>query len=649
MEEISLIRDFAIIMVVAGVVTLLFRILRQPPVLGYLIAGVLVGPYTLPFSPITQTETISLLADLGLVLLLFSLGLEFSWHKIRQIGFSVLIIGGIEIVTMVSLGYGLGRLMGWSIMNSIFLGASLHISSSAIIVKIFRDTGILNRNASKLVVGILVVEDFAAIAIVAILSGIATNGIASFSKVGLLGLKLVIFTITTLVIGALIVPRLIRFTARFSSKEALLVTSLGLCFAMCLFSNYLGLSVAIGAFLMGSLIGDTEQVEDVIDVTTPVRDMFAAIFFVAIGMLINIREVKDFLVPGIIVACVFMLGKIISNTVATFITGHDGKTALRVGVPMSQMGEFSLYITKIGIEHGVVLSYLYPIVAMATAITSFVAPYMIRSADSISDFIDDHSSRLLHAYVSRLSEWLETLRTGMASDSIVSHISRHAIRSITINIVIVIVLASMSNFAFPYVEDVAAFFGLRRDIVGLILGLLLLTLCIPSFWTIWKNVRNLADEAAALVLSKRLSLKTWRLQALRIIMRDSIVLMLTVLMGLWFIPFFSGLITIGSLAILVPAFLCTLILYMVLRSAFDIHDQMERAFSRVLMGKEQSSVSGETGLSGTMKKVIHGMVNIVRIAVTGKVHSDEVEEKKEKTQNTGHDAEERPKEEKSGI
>jgi CPA2 family monovalent cation:H+ antiporter-2 len=622
MEEISLIQDFAVIMVVAGAVTLLFRKLHQPPVLGYLIAGVLVGPYTLPFSPITETHTISLLADLGLVLLLFSLGLEFSWHKIRQIGFSVLLIGGIEIFTMISLGYGLGRLMGWDVIDSIFLGAALNISSSAIIVKIFRDTGILNRNASKLVVGILVVEDFAAIAIIAVLSGIVTNGVANFADVGLLALKLVIFTITSLVIGALIVPRLIRFTGKFNSREALLITSLGLCFAMALFSRYLGLSVAIGAFLMGSLIGDTEHADDVIDVTTPVRDVFAAIFFVAIGMLINVREIKQFIIPGIIVACVFMIGKIIINTLATFITGHDGKTALRVGMPMSQMGEFSLYITKIGLEQGVVVSYLYPIVATATVITSFIAPYIIRSADSIADYIDRHSPKMLNAYVTRLSEWLETLRTNMGSDSVASHITRHTVRTIAINIVIVVVIASLGNFVFPYMESIAGFLNLRRDAVGLILGLLLLMLCIPFLWTIWKNVRNLADEAAALVLSKRLSLKARRLQALRVVMRDSIVMMLTVLIGLWFIPFFSGMITIGSLAIVMPAFLVAMIIYLVLRSVFDIHDQMERAFSRALIGKEHSSVSGDTGLSGVFRKLVYGSVGIIRIAVTGKTHSE---------------------------
>ena len=176
MEELTLLRDFAVIMVVAGVVTLLFRRLRQPVILGYLIAGVIIGPYVLPLFSITDIDTISMLADLGLILLLFAIGLEFSWDKIRQVGMSVLMIGGIEITIMVCLGYGLGQMLGWSAIDSIFLGAALHISSSAIIVKMLRDMGKSRLMSSRLIVGILVVEDFAAIAIVAVLSGVATTG-----------------------------------------------------------------------------------------------------------------------------------------------------------------------------------------------------------------------------------------------------------------------------------------------------------------------------------------------------------------------------------------------------------------------------------------------------------------------------------------
>jgi hypothetical protein len=194
------------------------------------------------------------------------------------------------------------------------------------------------------------------------------------------------------------------------------------------------------------------------------------------------------------------------------------------------------------------------------------------------------------------------------------------------------VLASVGSFAFPYMTNVAEFLGLRRDVVGLILALLLLLFCIPSFWTIWKSVRNLANEAAGLVLSKHLSLKAWRLQALRVIIRDSIVLAITVLMGLWFIPFFSGLITIGSLAIVVPAFIGTFILYLILRSVFDIHEQMERAFSRTLIGKEYTSMQTSGRIVGTAAKTIARAIGVVRLALTGgRKQSQDVAEDAEHT------------------
>ena len=260
MEEASLLKDFAVIMAVAGVVTLLFRRLRQPSILGYLLAGLLIGPYTVTlinsnFSPpVADVHTIGLLADLGLVLLLFGIGLEFSWSKIRQVGMAVLIIGGIEILTMMSLGYGLGRIMGWGSMDSVFLGAALHISSSALIVKVIKDSGKVEFLSSKLIVGILVVEDFAAVAIISILSGIGTTESATAEDIGWLISRLIFFVVASLVVGAIFIPRIISYTHQFHSKEALLITSLGLCFGLALVGHWLELSAAIGAFLVGTVI-----------------------------------------------------------------------------------------------------------------------------------------------------------------------------------------------------------------------------------------------------------------------------------------------------------------------------------------------------------------------------------------------------------
>ncbi|MDY6834614.1 MAG: cation:proton antiporter, partial [Chloroflexota bacterium] len=329
MEEVTLLRDIAIIMLSAGAVTLLFRRLHQPPILGYLIAGLIIGPFTIPLvyseisAPVHDIDTIRHLADLGLVLLLFGLGLEFSWSKIRQVGTSVLLIGGIEILTMISLGYGLGRALGWAPTEAVFLGAALHISSSAVIVKILRDSGRLEFLSSKLIVGILVVEDFAAVAIIAILSGIGSTGTADIGEIGELMLRLVVFIVSSLVVGALLVPRIMKFTHRFHSKEAMLITSLGLCFGMALIGDLLELSAAIGAFLVGAIIADTEHSEEVAEIITPLRDMFAALFFVTIGMLIDLGDFTEFILPALIVTAVFLLGKTIANTTATFIAGYD--------------------------------------------------------------------------------------------------------------------------------------------------------------------------------------------------------------------------------------------------------------------------------------------------------------------------------------
>lgn len=622
MEEFGLLKDFAVIMAVAGVVTLLFRRLHQPTVLGYLIAGLIVGPYTLPVPPVTDVETIRLLADLGLVLLLFGLGLEFSWSKIRQVGLSVLLIGGLEICTMISLGYGLGRLMGWSAMNSLVLGAAMHISSSAIIVKVLRDTGRLNFLSSRIVVGILVVEDFAAVAIIALLSGIAATGTADLGDIGLLALRLVIFIVASLVLGTLIVPRIIGFAHQFHSKEALLITGMGLCFAMALLSGYLGLSVAAGAFLIGALVGDTKHSEDIAEVVAPIRDMFAALFFVAIGMLINIAEFRDFVVPSIIVAVVFMLGKFFSNTLATLISGHDGRTSLQVGMSMPQMGEFSLAIVKSGVEHGVVMSYLSPVIAMATAITSLIAPYVTRSTDYVADYLDRRAPTLLKLYISPLADWLQALRTIFARDSEVAQRLRHSFKIITINLLILVVIIGVGTFSLYHIENLSFLENIRADFVGLGIGFILLMACVPSLVVMWTSLRDLVNEAVTYVLRWRPSARMWRREALRIVLRDSILIAMTIFIAIWFIPFISVLLHLGSFALVIPVILLAVILYIVLNSIRHIHRQLEQNVSQIFLGEQYTSTSEAAKILGISESKVSGLLRKIKHIVVKKVDSD---------------------------
>ena len=363
-----------------------------------LLAGLSVGPISLPDSPIENVDTIRLLADLGLVLLLFGIGLELGWQRIRQVGSQVIIIGLVEMTIMFALGYQVATLLGWTVTERVFLGAALCISSSAILVKMLRDTGNLLATQGRLIVGILVVEDFAAVILLTVLSGVATTGATSTAEVGMLILKLAIFTVCALVFGAIFAPKLVRLANQFRSDETLLVASLALCFGLALAGQVLGLSAAAGAFLIGTVLGDTDSSTEIDRIVRPVRDMFAAIFFVSIGMLMDLSQFMDFIIPALIVSAVFIAGKVVADTVGTILSGHSGRTALRVGMGMPQVGEFSLAMTKVGVEQGAVGAFLNPIITLATGLTALLYPFIFRSADGLADLLERHSPQLMKRY-----------------------------------------------------------------------------------------------------------------------------------------------------------------------------------------------------------------------------------------------------------
>ena len=369
-ESVGLLRDFAVTMAVAGIALVLFRSIHMPPVLGYLLAGVIVGPFTFAAisfgpledfqGPVQNLDTIRVLADLGLVLLLFGIGLEIGWQRIRQLGFRVIVIGLVEMATMFALGFELAHWLGWSPVERIFLGAALSISSSAILIKMLRDAGSLFEIRGQLIVGILLVEDFVAVILLTILAGIASTGGASLADIGTLAIRLTVFAVAVLTIGALLAPRLMNYIARFESEEMVLISSLTLCFGLALAAHQLGLSAAAGAFLIGMILGDTEHHEQISRLMNPLRDMFAALFFVSLGMLMDVFTIGDYLLPALVISLVFMTGKVLADTIGTLLAGHDGRTALEVGTGMPQLGEFSLAMAKTGVEHGTVGSYFSP-------------------------------------------------------------------------------------------------------------------------------------------------------------------------------------------------------------------------------------------------------------------------------------------------
>ena len=287
MHGVAFLQDLAVVMIVAGLVTIICHRLKQPVVLGYIIAGVIIGPHTPPFPFIKDEESIQTLAELGVVFLMFSLGLEFSLRKLHKVGFAALIAAALEILLMVWVGYEIGRAFGWKAMDCIFLGAMLSISSTTIIVKALGELGRTKEKFAELIFGILIVEDILAIVMIALLSGIAMTGSLAVGDVFNTTARLAIFLVVSLVLGLLAVPRLLGYVARFKSNEMLLITVLGLCFGVSLLAVKLNYSVALGAFVIGAVIAEAREIHRIENIIEPVRDMFSAVFFVAIGLMID--------------------------------------------------------------------------------------------------------------------------------------------------------------------------------------------------------------------------------------------------------------------------------------------------------------------------------------------------------------------------
>jgi CPA2 family monovalent cation:H+ antiporter-2 len=375
----EIIADFAVIMTIGALVTFLFYELKQPLILGYLIAGVIIGPYTPPFSLVSRLDVLGAAADLGVILLLFGIGLEFPLARLRKVGLKVPIgISAIEIALMFLISYGIGSMLDWSFMDSLFLGAALASSSTVIIAKVLTDLGKLKDTSALVMMGVLVVEDILVVLMLALITAIAGAG-----SLGLPGLawtvgKILLFIFGALIIGSLVVPRIIDRIARLEQNEVLILIALGLCFGLSVVANILGLSMAIGAFLMGVLVANAKSSGKVASLTSPIKDMFAAMFFVSMGALIDITQFRVFLVPALIVTGVMMVGKTVGCGLGTKVFGYDTSTSLKVGLGMGQIGEFAFIVVKAGQDMNLISPILFPIIGVAAAITAFTTPYSVK-------------------------------------------------------------------------------------------------------------------------------------------------------------------------------------------------------------------------------------------------------------------------------
>jgi CPA2 family monovalent cation:H+ antiporter-2 len=400
-------------MLIAGITTILFHRLKQPVALGYILAGFIIGPYTPPFQLVRDPDVVKTLGDMGVVLLMFSLGLEFSLRKLTRVGISAFVAALMEIVLMIWLGYEMGRAFGWNTMDSVFLGAMLSISSTTIIVKTLAELGKSKEGFAEIIFGILVIEDILAIILLALLSGFAVNGELNAKDVAINVIQLAVFFAMVLVVGFLAVPRLFNYIAKFKSDEMLLVASLGLCFAVALIASMLGYSVALGAFLIGAVIAETRQIHKIESLTAPVRDMFSAIFFVTIGMLIVPVMLWKYLWPILILSLLVIVGKVITCSFGAFVGGKDVRTSLRVGMGLAQIGEFSFIIAALGLNLKVTSDFLYPIAVAVSVVTTLATPYLIKGTDGLAGLLERRLPRPFMQALSVYTAWIGSMGQGV--------------------------------------------------------------------------------------------------------------------------------------------------------------------------------------------------------------------------------------------
>mgnify|MGYP000405309714 CR=1 FL=1 len=379
----DLVSDLAVILLTGGVITVIFKKLNLPLVLGYILAGFLIGPYMPLFFSLADIEAVSTWSEIGIIILMFCLGLEFNLHKLASVGGTAIITALVEVGGMLAMGFAVGQLMGWGTMDSIFLGGMLSMSSTTIIIKAFDELNVRKTDFAQLVFGTLVMEDIAGIFMMIILSTISVSKSISGGALALqLGL-LVLYLVLWLVLGIFLLPTLLNKASKLMSDETLLIVSLGICFGMVLLADALGFSSALGAFLAGSLLAGTVHAERVEHLTSGVKDLFGAVFFISVGMMLDPGAVVKYIWPILILTVVTIVGKLLFSSLGVLLSGHTLRQAIYCGCSLAQIGEFAFIIASLGLSLGVIADYIYPIIISVSVITTLTTPFFIKSADRI--------------------------------------------------------------------------------------------------------------------------------------------------------------------------------------------------------------------------------------------------------------------------
>lgn len=472
-----LILDLGLILGAAGITTLIFKKLKQPLVLGYIIAGLLVGPHFSLFPSIVETENITIWAEIGVIFLLFSLGLEFSFKKLVKVGGSSSIIALTEVVVMLALGYMSGKFLGWSTMDSIFLGGILSISSTTIIIRAFDELGVKTQRFAGLVFGVLIVEDLVAILLMVLLSTLAVSQQFAGTEMLYAVLKLAFFLVVWFLAGIFIVPTLLKKASKLMNDETLLIVSIALCLLMVILAAQVGFSPALGAFIMGSILAETTKAEKIEHLVASVKDLFGAIFFVSVGMLINPETIITYAGPIALITVVTLVGKVVSVTGGGLMAGQGMKTSIQAGMSVSQIGEFSFIIATLGLTLNVTSDFLYPVAVAVSAITTFTTPYMIRFSgplhQSIEKILPNRWKSSINEYssgaqaITTTSDWKLVLRS-------------YAINLVVYSVIMISIAVLGARFVRPFISE-NLINGVWGDIISV--GILLIFMA-PFLWAL---------------------------------------------------------------------------------------------------------------------------------------------------------------------
>lgn len=474
-------QDLAVVLTAAGFAAVICHRFNQPKLLGYILVGLFLGPHTPPFSFIKDEVVVRTLADLGVVFLMVSLGLDFNFRRFRNVGAQAGIGALLDCGFMIVLGYLVGRHLGFTAVESLFLGAIVCDSSTTILARSLQDWGFSRDKFAGYIIGVTVVEDVLAVAVIAVLTGLAVTGAVSAGMVAGSIWLLILFLATVIIVGLLTLPKLLDYFASFDNDELLVVPLVGICFGVSLLAMHAGLSMALGAVLIGAIASESKAVQRSHALIAPLRHVFSAVFFVAIGLMLDPAMLLKYWAPVLIVAGTVITGKFTINTISALLTGHDASTAIRAGAGLAQIGEFAFIIAALGISLGVTSDPVYQIGVTAAIITTMLNPYLLHGADRLAQVIDSSPACRRWTLCFQLyGEWAQRIKTTKQDDAIRKVIRRSLILIIVNTILIVSAIACAGYLAKPQkllIPSLAEY----PDTVPAILWLIAMLLCLPLY------------------------------------------------------------------------------------------------------------------------------------------------------------------------